>query len=127
MLPIAGVTLKVWWTRDKVPRAWVVLSPLGRKTGKKRTNGSVGSVDEADAQQVQMAQRGIEYVDEVPLSIQRLVSVHGYADCVCTPRSQIHEWQVFERKLVDEYEKRHKASERNSKGVNHRGNSLASV
>ena len=80
---VAGVTLKGMDGQEvKVPRAWVVLSPLGRKTGKKKAAEELEAWTKQTLSKYKWLTGGIEFVDEVPYSIlsSRLVPVHdGYA------------------------------------------------
>jgi len=63
---VAGVTLKgMGGQGEKVPRAWVVLSPLGRKTGKKRTTEELEAWTKQTLSKYKWLKGGIEYVDEV--------------------------------------------------------------
>jgi len=68
---VAGVTLKGMvdtGTRSQEPG--LVLSPLGRKTGKKRTTEALEAWMKQTLAKYKWLKGGIEYVDEVPLSIQ---------------------------------------------------------
>ena len=64
---VAGITLKgMGVQQDKVPRAWVVLSPLGRKTGKKKTTEELEAWTKQTLSKYKWLKGGIEFVDEVP-------------------------------------------------------------
>lgn len=64
---VAGVTLKgMGGQQDKAPRAWVVLSPLGRKTGKKKTTEELEAWTKQTLSKYKWLKGGIEFVDEVP-------------------------------------------------------------
>ena len=96
---VAGVMLKGMGGKgDKVPRAWVVLSPLGRKTGKKRTTEELEAWTKQTLSKYKRLKGGIEYVDEVPYSIQpsgfctRTAMLTAFVPL----DSQILEWQSVE-------------------------------
>jgi len=64
---VAGVTLKgIGEQTDKVPRAWVVLSPLGRKTGMIKVADELEGWTRQTLSKYKWLKGGIEFVDEVP-------------------------------------------------------------
>jgi len=68
---VAGVTVKgMSEQNDKVPRAWVVLSPLGRKTGMIKVADELEAWTKQTLSKYKWLKGGIEFVDEVPYSIQ---------------------------------------------------------
>ena len=64
---VAGVRLKTLsGQQDRVPRAWVVLSPLGQKTGKQKTAEELEAWTKQTLSKYKWLKGGIEFVDEVP-------------------------------------------------------------
>jgi len=64
---VAGVTLTCMDGQEaKVPRAWVVLSPLGRKTGEKKAAEELEAWTKQALSKYKWPTGGIEFVDEVP-------------------------------------------------------------
>ena len=95
---VAGVTLRGMDGPDiKVPRAWVVLSPHGRKTSKKKVAEELEAWTRKTLSKYKWLGGGIDFVDEVRNRSSRLVSVHSYADYVSLLDSQIREWQSAEK------------------------------
>lgn len=67
---VAGITLKSMGEQDeRVPRAWVVLSPLGRKTGKRKASEELEAWTKQTLSKYKWLKGGIEFVDEVLYSI----------------------------------------------------------
>ena len=85
---VAGVTLKSMDEQnEKVPRAWVVLSPLGRKSGKRKAAEELEAWTKQTLSKYKWLKGGIEFVDEVPSSIRPSGFLcTAMADCVDTLR-----------------------------------------
>jgi len=80
---VAGVALKGMDGQDaKVPKAWVVLSPHGRKTGKRKVAEELEAWTKKALSKYKWLKGGIDFVDEVHDLSRRLVSVPSYTDCV---------------------------------------------
>jgi len=80
---VAGVALKGMDGQDaKVPRAWVVLSPHGRKTGKKKVAEELEAWTKKTLSKYKWLKGGIDFVDEVHNLSRRPAFVPGYTDCV---------------------------------------------
>jgi len=91
---VAGVALKCNEGQDtKVPRAWVVLSPHGRKTGKRKVAEELEAWMKKTLSKDKWLEGGIDFVDEVHNLSRRPVSVPSYTDYAPPLDSKIHEWQ----------------------------------
>lgn len=91
---VAGVTLKGTAGQDvKVPRAWVVLSPHGRKTGKKKVAAELEAWTRKTLSKYKWLKGGIDFVDEV-----RNLFLCTAMLTVLLLDSQILEWKSSEEK-----------------------------